>query len=135
VKFSLNLANISRSYDGCSRGPLFIRTQCTITFYKQWSLVMLYATSRLTANLPAVTVPTTLPPHYCHRQNLYFFSIISENHVYFKLKQSSSCHPAHLVISFVISGIAICSAIVVLLSQYKQRSQRYGDKEQLSTFF
>ena len=63
------------------------------------------------------------------------FSIISENHVYFKLKQSSSCHPAHLVISFVISGIAICSAIVVLLSQYKQRSQRYGDKEQLSTFF
>ena len=28
VKFSFKLANISRSYDGCSRGPLFIGTQC-----------------------------------------------------------------------------------------------------------
>ena len=30
MKFSFKLANISRSYDGCFRGPLFIRTQCII---------------------------------------------------------------------------------------------------------
>jgi len=38
VNFSFNLANISRSYDGCSRGPLFIRTQCSNTLTLKFRL-------------------------------------------------------------------------------------------------
>jgi len=39
------LANISRSYDGCSSGPLFIGTQCSVLllqakqFNKTWYLL------------------------------------------------------------------------------------------------